>query len=121
MARGEVDRGIHELEEGTRRIGDDLPWAFFLGSDSLANAWQQKRNLSRAIQVLERASEKRSSATFFGFGYLWLRNQIQLARLYRETGRENDARKIEEELRKLLALADADHPILLELKRVNQT
>ncbi len=31
-------------------------------------------------------------------------------------GREEDARAVESELRKLLAVADPDHPILLQLK-----
>ena len=48
----------------------------------------------------------------------WLRNQFQLARLYREVGRAEDARKIERELVNLLALADPDNPMLLELRRL---
>jgi hypothetical protein len=68
--------------------------------------------------VLERASEKRSSAAFEGGGACWLRTQLQLARLYREVGRTEDARKVERELLSLLALADADHPMLLELRRL---
>jgi len=37
--------------------------------------------------------------------------------LHREMGRAADARKIEDELRTLLALADPDHPILRQLDR----
>jgi hypothetical protein len=50
-----------------------------------------------------------------------MRNRLDLAKLYRSVGRVEEARAIEAELSKLLALADADHPILLELKRVNHT
>ena len=35
-------------------------------------------------------------------------------------GRDEDARKIEAELRALLAYADADHPILLQLDRTKE-
>jgi tetratricopeptide (TPR) repeat protein len=121
LARGQVDRGISELEEGTRRVGEMGHLLTFLGSESLAKAWKQKGNLVRAVQVLEQASEKRSSAAFENSGWLWLRNQFQLARLYREVGREQDALKIESELQGLLALADPDHPILLELRRLRQS
>jgi len=39
-----------------------------------------------------------------------------LAQLYRQVGREEDARKIEDELLKLLAYADPDYPLLVQLK-----
>ncbi len=51
---------------------------------------------------------------------LWLRIQAALASLYRETGRDEDARKIEYKLRRSLALADADHPILRQLDRTEE-
>ncbi len=51
---------------------------------------------------------------------LWLRIQAALASLYRETGRDEDARKIEDKLRRSLALADADHPILRQLDRTEE-
>jgi tetratricopeptide (TPR) repeat protein len=117
LARGEVDRGIAELEEGTRRAGVMGNWVF-LGSESLATALKEKGDLAQAVRVLERASERRSSAAFENAGAFWLRTQFQLARLYREVGRAEDARKIERELLNLLALADADHPMLLELRRL---
>jgi hypothetical protein len=51
-------------------------------------------------------------------GAYWLRNRFALAKLYRGIGRVEDARVVEVELLALLALADADHPILLELQRL---
>ena len=45
----------------------------------------------------------------------WLRANAQLARLYRKSGEEAKAREIEARLLKLLAAADADHPLVLEL------
>jgi tetratricopeptide (TPR) repeat protein len=118
LARGEVDRGIAELEEGTRRVGEMGHQPSFLGSESLAAALKEKGDLAQAVQVLERASEKRPSAAFQLAGAFWLRNQFQLAQLYREVGRAEDARKIERELLNLLALADLNHPILRELQQL---
>ena len=43
-----------------------------------------------------------------------------MARLYRRVGRAEDALVIEADLLKLLALADADHPILRELKQIRE-
>jgi tetratricopeptide (TPR) repeat protein len=118
LARGELDSGIADLEEGTRLIGENGWWVFFLGSESLAEALNRRGDLLKAIQVLERASKARSSTAFNGTGAFWLRNQFQLSRLYRKVGRAGEARRIERELLKLLALADTDHPMLLELRRL---
>jgi tetratricopeptide (TPR) repeat protein len=120
LARGELNNGIAELEEGTRRVGVTGGWVF-LGSESLATALKGKGDLGHSIQVLERASERRTSAAFENAGAFWLRSQFQLARLYREVGRNEDARKVEKELLTLLALADADHPMLLELRRLQRS
>ena len=37
--------------------------------------------------------------------------------MYREAGRVDEAAAVDAELRPLLALADADHPIVLEMQR----
>ena len=121
LARGDADKGINELEEGTRSVGDFGYGLFFLGSESLAKAWKWKGNLTRAVQVLERASGKRSVAAFERAGFLWLRNQIQLARLYREVGRATEALAVEAELLRLLAFADSDHPMRIELQRLQRS
>jgi len=73
--------------------------------------------LQRAIEVLEEASKKKYLVLVFETPTMWLRVRAALAKLHRETGRNEDAREIEDELRRLLALADPDHPILLELGR----
>ncbi len=44
-----------------------------------------------------------------------MRLRMQLAELYRQTGRESEAREVEAELSKLLSRADADHPFLIAL------
>jgi hypothetical protein len=47
----------------------------------------------------------------------WLRTSAQLARLYRKNGQGEKARAIEAQLSKLLAEADAGHPLVVELAR----
>jgi tetratricopeptide (TPR) repeat protein len=119
LARGDLAGSIRELEEATGLApewGRDKP-AFLLGSETLASALAKKGDLKRAVQVLERAGKRRFQAVINNnSGPYWLRSRIGLATLYRQVGRVEDARTIESDLRKLLARADADHPILVELK-----
>ncbi len=106
------------LEEGLRLLRSSSPGAYRMGSEVLAEAFKEQGYLNEAAQVLEEASHQKS---FLPSPYLagssWLRIRSQLAQLYREMGRDEDARKIEDELRRLLALADSDHPILRQLDR----
>ena len=48
---------------------------------------------------------------------MWIKNQMPLAGFYRRTGREEETKKIEDELRQMLIYADEGHPILRELKK----
>jgi len=75
----------------------------------------------KALQVLEEASEKKYLVLVLGESpAMWLRVRLALAKLYRETGRDEDAQEIEEDLRKHLAYADPDHPILRQLDRTKE-
>jgi hypothetical protein len=49
------------------------------------------------------------------YGVFWLQNQAHLAQLYRQHGQVDRARTIESELRRILANADAAHPIIRQL------
>ena len=46
----------------------------------------------------------------------WVRANAQLASLYRRNGQEEQARTIDARLAKLLAQADADHLLAVQLK-----
>jgi hypothetical protein len=46
----------------------------------------------------------------------WLEGRAQLARLYRKNGQVREAEAVEAQMSKLLALADPDYPLLLELR-----
>ncbi len=113
LARGQPE-AIALLEEGVesaRLLGHSV---FFLASASLARAWEQQGDLERALQVLEAASEEKARA--YLVQSTWIRIRWRLAQLYRKLGREAEAQEIEAELRELLAYADPDIPILLQLK-----
>lgn len=120
LARGHLDEAISHLEEGVSFYPEHLPFFFvrFVGSESLANALAKKGDRTRAIRFLERASAMRRLAAFEEAGQYWLRMRWQLSQLYRESGRVNEAQTVEAELRRLLALADSDHPIRLALERL---
>ena len=121
LARGNLARAISEFEKATTLFGDfgGNGSGFQLSFESLATALRKKGDVPRAIQVLERASERKFQAVIDGAtGAYWMRNRLDLAKLYRRVGRVEEARAIETDLLKVLALADADHPMLLELKRL---
>jgi tetratricopeptide (TPR) repeat protein len=102
-----------------------MAWpTYFFDAESLAQAYERQGNLPAALQVLERASTKRSSVDYrvaMGGAPFWMQDQLDLARLYLRLGRFQDAQEIENELRKLLAYADPDFPLLVELKRLQST
>ncbi len=102
----------------------DSAAAFFMGSEIMAEAWRAQGNLGKAVQVLEDAAEKEllllADQSSPLTGALWVRAQGQLAQLYHEMDRDEDAQKIEEKLRALLAYADPDHPILRQLDRTKE-
>ena len=116
LAQGERARAIPLLQEGIEKIHHTATITFFLGSMDLANAWEQQGDSAQAIRVLEQSSQEKNAACFAGAQFVWQQAQFQLAQLYRKVGREADARRSEDELRKLLAYADPDHPIVLQLQ-----
>jgi hypothetical protein len=90
--------------------------------ETLASALARQGDPEGATRVLELGSKQRHVAFHWvSNGFIWEKNQFLLARLYRKAGRAADAQRIEADLSKLLAFADADHPILLELQRLQKS
>jgi tetratricopeptide (TPR) repeat protein len=122
MARNRTAEAIDQLRksrESTRVFGRA---PFLLGTETLASALVRQGDLEGAIRALELGSRQRHVAFHWvSNGALWESNQLLLARLYRKAGRAADAKKVESDLLKLLAVADADHPILLELRRLERS
>ncbi len=122
LARGQTEEAIQLLESAVEAL---RPWPdtsyFFLGSESLARAWEQQGNSHRALQVLEEAAQVtiRMYSTRAGMwpAVAWTENEFRRAQLYRKVGREKEARKVEAKLLKLLTYADPDHAILRQLKQ----
>jgi DNA-binding winged helix-turn-helix (wHTH) protein/tetratricopeptide (TPR) repeat protein len=73
-----------------------------------------------AIKLLERAGLTRVQAvTHDGWQVSsWLKCRTLLAELYQEGGRQSDAERVAMDLRNLLRLAEADHPLLVRASRV---
>ena len=120
MGRGRTAEAIDELKKSLENSAILGKASFFLGAETLAAALARQGDEKGAVRVFERASLQKRPAVFLRMsnGGLWTRNQFLLARLYRKVGRVADAEKIEAELARLLAAADSDHPILVELKRL---
>ena len=119
LAEGRIEEAIHLLQQATDDFRHGGNHEFLISSDGLALAFERHGEPQEALRVLEDASPARrlEFAWESPFGVFWLRIQAHLAQLYRQTGRTEEARKIEGQLRKILAYADPDHPILLQLRR----
>lgn len=117
LNRRELPEAIALLEQGVQKTNHTGWPVYFWRAESLARAWQLQGDLAKAVAVLEETSQDKGSAIYPRSGLLWLRIQWQRAKLYRKVGRDAEAREIEAELRKLLAYADPDHPLLRQLNR----
>jgi tetratricopeptide (TPR) repeat protein len=122
LARGQTNQGIALLEQGDEKLedaGQSGSPASILGVESLAHALENEDENERAVSTLERESARKPRMYGPKLSFvLWLKTEMQLARLYQKLGREKDAERVDDELRKLLAYADSDNPMLLELNRV---
>jgi tetratricopeptide (TPR) repeat protein len=116
-AQGRRAEAARELEAASEDQGEIVTSRYYLGMESLAEILTEQGDVSRAIEVLERRPDRFAAAGGGGAAY-WLRNRLQLAKLYRRAGRIEDARAVETELSSLLAFADPDHPIKVELARL---
>jgi tetratricopeptide (TPR) repeat protein len=122
LARGELALAEGRTEDAIPLLQEALPFfapranaQYFRASDSLARAWEQVGSVPNALRVLQEASLQKSRAIWGKVA--WMELQLHLARLYRELGREADAREIEAELRRLLVHSDPDFWILRQLER----
>jgi DNA-binding winged helix-turn-helix (wHTH) protein/tetratricopeptide (TPR) repeat protein len=109
LAKGDITKGISLIEQGLQSTRSLPAAAFFLGSESLAQAYRKRGRVDEALRVLEQASQEKARTyrgpdSFETSAAFWLRTESQLAELYREMGRVADAEKIEDELSKLLTL-----------------
>jgi tetratricopeptide (TPR) repeat protein len=118
LARNQNQKALALLQEGLDG-GRANPLTLQLGLQALATAWERQGDLTKAAEALEKASELRLRLVPPS-GDVWLRNRWRQAQLYRKMGRVAEARQIEAELRKLLAVADEDYPVLVQLKQIQE-
>jgi tetratricopeptide (TPR) repeat protein len=85
-------------------------------ASAFASALESVGRFSEAIDEIERAGTDRADIVSGNTLGLWLHGRAQLARLYRKNGQNDRAREVEAHLLKLLAMADADHPLVQELR-----
>ncbi len=121
LARWKRQEGIAFVREGLQR-NNAHPIAF-LSSLALARSYEQGGDATDAVRILEAvaANRPRVYVAMMENGPLWMKDEMALAQLYRRMGRVQDAEKIESELRKLLAFADPDFPMLVELNKLKST
>ena len=116
MGRGHAAAAIPLLQSALGRIATNGNRVGHSVAAQLAEALESEGRVSEAIGTLERISEERPSPGF-NSEHTWIQTRAQLARLYRKNGQSEEAGTIEAQLLKLLAVADADHPLVNELKR----
>ena len=73
----------------------------------------------RAIEAISRVPREIRRPGMQG-AYDWLTMRDRLAQFYREAGRVSEAEPLEAELRLLLSVADADHPIKRRLDSISR-
>jgi hypothetical protein len=116
LARGQGEEAVRLLEQGVERLRQHPRPAFFLAVESLADAWERRGHRKKAVQVLEDAAQRKSTA--FWDGLFRMRVQLRLAELHRGLGHTERAQAIEAELRHLLVYADADHAVSKRLEEL---
>ncbi len=117
LAEGRAADAVSLLQQGFDNL---TPARALRRLEALADAWVARGALNQAVRVLETVpiSKEQSYCYCGSVGMFWMRTRWRLAELYREVGRVDEARAVESELRNLLQYADADHPMLLDLQRL---
>ena len=118
MARGDAAETIRQLTKCQEKNPNVGRHYFLWGIETLASAMSRQGDLSGAIRMLEQGLKHKRKAISVSNGVLWEQDEVALARLYRKAGRLADAQRVESELARLVAVADSDDPILVDLRRL---
>ena len=121
LAEGRIAEAIPLLQDGAGGLRSfRLASVFFLACEALARALDATGKTEAALGVLEDASDQKPRA-FLGKAYGWMDMRLQLAQLLRKSGREREAREVEDDLRSLLRYADPDFRFVQQLERLEQS
>jgi tetratricopeptide (TPR) repeat protein len=123
LAAGELALAEGRFEEAVSLLGESVPniryrskMHYLHGARSLARAQAALGRLDEAVDTLEQARRERQWSVFeYAATYFWYRSQLYLMELYRSSGKPAGADAIAGEIRNLLAVADADFPVLDQL------
>jgi len=123
LKRGRTAAAVDALRSQMPRLHDGTALLFgpggsqtFFAAMQLADGLAAQGNMAEAIATLEETVSNRVAVISSNTPNRWLRANAQLASLYRRNGQGDQARAIEVRLLKLLAHADADHPLVAQLK-----
>jgi tetratricopeptide (TPR) repeat protein len=118
LAKGDIARSIDDL----RRAQEASEPGGYRGADQLATALERAERIEEAVQTLRTCQTKLASQP--DSDAVWWNNldgRWHLARLYRQTGRFEEAEAEENSLRAQLKLADPVHVIARALKQLPLT
>ncbi len=111
LAEGRLDDAAEQLRQAFS-LAQQNRAAVLWASNAMARAVEARGDLPGATDALQQGL-KENPFPWRLEDIAW--NKFQLLRLYRKLGHEPEARELEKELRNLLAYADPNHPILLQL------
>jgi hypothetical protein len=123
LSRGRPAAAVDVLRAQIPVLRDGPSWLLgpagtqtFFAATQLAAALAANGDLAEAIATLEQTVSDRVATISSNTPNRWLRANARLASLYRRNGQQEQARTIEAQMAKLLAHADADHPLAVQLK-----
>jgi serine/threonine-protein kinase len=118
-ARGHPDAAIAGFQRAKTLVlnpgVDGVTQQGHYAASEQAAALESVGRLPEAIETLERVPDRVLVVSANTLGR-WLHGRAQLARLYRKNRQDEKAREIEAHLLTLLAMADAAHPLVQELR-----
>ncbi len=114
LARGETLKAVQLLQDSFESCWHNRDLYSLMASQALARVLVSQGDLPAAIEVLQRGASEYLDVR----PLMFLSHQkYRLLQLYRKLGREEEARRVEADIRKLLAVADSDHPVLVAINR----
>lgn len=109
LSQGRLSEAVALLQDTFDSHREIVP--IQMAAEALAEAYDRSGDPRKAIEVLEQAQTLQMGAR----PNYWIRNLAHLLRYYREFGRDQDAQRLEVELRTRLEVADPGFWILKEL------
>ncbi len=114
IATGDQEGGVKMLSDVIQSDAT-TSGVVIAGLDNLAMQLAAQGRGLEAIDVLSQTNRFKSHAALSGDGSLWLMCQAQLASLYRDLGRDDDAQRTEQAMKRKLGFADESHPLLAQI------